>query len=123
MDRAFELAEEALNAGEVPVGCVFVYDGKVIACGRNEVSFHLSFTCCALRDRGTVVVFSSRNDRFGGCGSVMSVNNDDSLRPPLSCEFDMQSDRSINLLKKFFEQENLNAPEEKRIKKTNRCQF
>lgn len=45
MNRAFELAEEALDAGEVPVGCVFVYDGQVIACGRNEVKCHLSFIC------------------------------------------------------------------------------
>lgn len=38
MEMAFSLASEALKAGEVPVGCVFVYRGAVIASGRNEVT-------------------------------------------------------------------------------------
>ncbi|TPP58400.1 tRNA specific adenosine deaminase [Fasciola gigantica] len=38
MELAFVLASEALKAGEVPVGCVFVYQGMAIACGRNEVN-------------------------------------------------------------------------------------
>ncbi|KAF8562744.1 hypothetical protein P879_12040 [Paragonimus westermani] len=38
MDMAFELAVEALEAGEVPVGCVFVYQGTIIAKARNEVN-------------------------------------------------------------------------------------
>jgi tRNA-specific adenosine deaminase 2 len=38
MDEALDLATEALEAGEVPVGCVFVYNGEVIAKGRNTVN-------------------------------------------------------------------------------------
>lgn len=38
MERTFDLAEEALKSGEVPVGCLLVYDGKEIAVGRNEVN-------------------------------------------------------------------------------------
>ncbi|KAL6738824.1 hypothetical protein Aduo_012329 [Ancylostoma duodenale] len=38
MERAFELAEEALANNEVPVGCVFTYQGREVACGRNEVN-------------------------------------------------------------------------------------
>ncbi|CAJ0602512.1 unnamed protein product [Cylicocyclus nassatus] len=38
MERAFELAEEALNDNEVPVGCVFMYQGKEIGSGRNEIN-------------------------------------------------------------------------------------
>ncbi|CAH8598228.1 unnamed protein product [Schistosoma haematobium] len=38
MDIAFELACEALKCNEVPVGCAFVYNGEVIASGRNEVN-------------------------------------------------------------------------------------
>lgn len=37
MEKAFELAEEALKAAEVPVGCAFLYKGEVVASGRNEV--------------------------------------------------------------------------------------
>lgn len=37
MDRALELAREALAAGEVPVGCVIVWeDGTVVGEGRNR---------------------------------------------------------------------------------------
>ena len=36
MDIALALAREAAQAGEVPVGCVIVRDGEVIAKGRNR---------------------------------------------------------------------------------------
>ena len=35
MSMALELAQEAYEAGEVPVGCVIVRDGEVIGRGRN----------------------------------------------------------------------------------------
>jgi len=38
MRAALDLASEALKAGEVPVGCVFVYSGKIVGCGRNRVN-------------------------------------------------------------------------------------
>ena len=36
MSQALELAREAADAGEVPVGCVIVRDGAVIGRGRNR---------------------------------------------------------------------------------------
>ena len=36
MDRALELAKEAAAEGEVPVGCVIVRKGKIVAEGRNR---------------------------------------------------------------------------------------
>ncbi|MBQ5761160.1 MAG: nucleoside deaminase [Clostridia bacterium] len=36
MQMALELAREAYDAGEVPVGCVVVCDGKVVGRGRNR---------------------------------------------------------------------------------------
>ena len=36
MGLALELAREAADAGEVPVGCVIVRDGAVIGRGRNR---------------------------------------------------------------------------------------
>lgn len=36
MERALELAREAAEHGEVPVGCVIVHDGKIIGQGRNQ---------------------------------------------------------------------------------------
>ncbi|KAF9257773.1 cytidine deaminase-like protein [Marasmius fiardii PR-910] len=38
MREAIQMAEEALSSGEVPVGCVFVRDGKVIAKARNRTN-------------------------------------------------------------------------------------
>lgn len=38
MDRAFELAFEALEAKEVPVGCVIIYENETIGEGRNRVN-------------------------------------------------------------------------------------
>ena len=36
MQLALQLAEQALNAGEFPVGCIMVHDGRVIAAGRRQ---------------------------------------------------------------------------------------
>ena len=36
MNQALELAREAAAAGEVPVGCVIVRDGKIVGRGRNR---------------------------------------------------------------------------------------
>jgi tRNA-specific adenosine deaminase 2 len=38
MEKSFEYAEEAMRNGEVPVGCIIVYEDTVIANGRNEVN-------------------------------------------------------------------------------------
>ena len=38
MEIAFKQAQEAQEAGEVPIGCCFVTDNEVIATGRNEVN-------------------------------------------------------------------------------------
>ncbi|ORX74510.1 cytidine deaminase-like protein [Linderina pennispora] len=38
MAEALDMAEEALQTSEVPVGCVFVHSGKVVGRGRNETN-------------------------------------------------------------------------------------
>ncbi|XP_006035373.1 tRNA-specific adenosine deaminase 2 [Alligator sinensis] len=38
MDRALRMAKEALENGEVPVGCLMVYKNEILAMGRNEVN-------------------------------------------------------------------------------------
>ena len=44
MECAFEMAQRALDCGEVPVGCVVVRGGEVIASGCNEVNRTLNAT-------------------------------------------------------------------------------
>ncbi|KAI8806339.1 cytidine deaminase-like protein [Cladochytrium replicatum] len=43
-NKVFTQAEEAFNVGEVPVGCVIVQDGRVIARGRNRTNEMLDGT-------------------------------------------------------------------------------
>lgn len=51
MDEAFKEAREALSFGEVPVGCVFIYNDKIVARGGNQVNLtknatrHAEFVC------------------------------------------------------------------------------
>ncbi|KAG9493595.1 hypothetical protein GDO78_001470 [Eleutherodactylus coqui] len=38
MDKAFQMAQDALDNGEVPVGCLMVHDNQIVGRGRNEVN-------------------------------------------------------------------------------------
>jgi len=192
MHAALDLANEALKAGEVPVGCVFVYNSQIVGCGRNCVNatrnatrhaemvaidnlrkrfcdiavdnaeeklptsgawqenersagnfdhrndtalsrltasdiFHLStlyVTCepcimCAAALRilhVPTVIYGCVNERFGGCGSVVSIATDKlpSLGPELICLRGPFAEQSIDLLKTFYKGENPNAPQPKR---------
>ncbi|KAK1888757.1 tRNA-specific adenosine deaminase 2 [Dissostichus eleginoides] len=98
MSSAFDMAREALQNGEVPVGCLLVYNHEVVGKGRNEVNetknatrhaemvaldqlqdwcrrSNLDVRCVC--EQLPVVVFGCRNDRFGGCGSVLDVASAD----------------------------------------------
>lgn len=144
---------------EVPIGCVFVHNNKIIASNRNRTTELCSGTahaellamkeiltthppiflkecsvyvtvepcimCChALRMMGVKsVVFACRNDRFGGCGSILNIHTDDmntnecngddinTMLDKLKCEMDdsKQLD-AIMLLRRFYMTENANAP-------------
>ncbi|XP_026561393.1 tRNA-specific adenosine deaminase 2 isoform X1 [Pseudonaja textilis] len=38
MDKAVDMAKDALENGEVPVGCLMVYNNEIVGKGRNEVN-------------------------------------------------------------------------------------
>ncbi|CAF5001430.1 unnamed protein product [Rotaria magnacalcarata] len=69
----------------------------------------------ALRLAGiTKVVYGCSNDRFGGCGSVLDIAQDsmpDTL--PLECTSGIESDEAMRLLKAFYMNTNINAPNPK----------
>ncbi|KAG7508346.1 tRNA-specific adenosine deaminase 2 [Solea senegalensis] len=141
MSNAFDTAKDALENGEVPVGCLMVYDDHVIARGRNEVNESKNATRHAemvaldqLLDwcrhsnvdaRGVglyvtvsqipVVVFGCSNDRFGGCGSVLDVSsvNLPETGTPFKCVSGHRADEAVEMLKTFYKQENPNAPKPK----------
>jgi len=128
MCMALDAANAALHSKEVPVGCVYVRNGTVIAMGANEtnrdkngtrhaeiVAFDKILKECgvdrsdireymadvvlfvtvepcimcaaALRQMGIIhVVYGCGNERFGGCGSVLSV---DTVVPPYKTCIDL----------------------------------
>lgn len=144
----FDLAREALEVGEVPVGCVFVWkseNGKeeIVAQGRNRVNEkknatrHAEMECfdqvyefCKSRELSAGDVFSNitihvtcepcimcarairmlriprvyygcSNERFGGCGSVLSVHDAEGItEPAVECIKGWLDERlAIDLLK------------------------
>ncbi|XP_060075863.1 tRNA-specific adenosine deaminase 2-like [Ylistrum balloti] len=71
----------------------------------------------ALRQVGIpLVVYGCANDRFGGCGSVLSVNMDElpALGPSFQCISGVMGDKAVAMLKDFYRLENTNAPDGKR---------
>ena len=59
------------------------------------------------------VVFGCGNDRFGGCGSVLSLHNDMPNRQ-FECRSGLLGAEAIALLQTFYERGNVLAPEAKR---------
>ncbi|EFJ20055.1 hypothetical protein SELMODRAFT_109716, partial [Selaginella moellendorffii] len=149
-------ARQALNRLEVPVGCVIVENGRVIASGSNrtnetrnatrhaemeaidmllprwECSSHEDFskrfagcelyvTCepcimcaAALSLLGIGKVFyGCKNDRFGGCGSILSLHSNGVGHSPESaggmtypCVGGIMAEEAIGLFREFYEQGN-----------------
>ncbi|OMJ28118.1 tRNA-specific adenosine deaminase 2 [Smittium culicis] len=173
MKEAFKHAKEAYDVGEVPVGCVLVHKGIVIASGRNKTNetknatIHAEFVAInqimqnnglndllqckqkvnfledvicyvtvepcimcsyALRILGISKVFyGCKNDRFGGCGSVLNISSDCTKTiisiisdvPQYETYPGLLNDDAIFLLRKFYLKENTNAPQpQKKLKRS-----
>lgn len=157
MDCAFDMARDALKNGEVPVGCLMVYNDQVVGKGRNEVNetknatrhaemvaldqlldfcnrsnLDVSSVCARTALYVTVepcimcaaalrllniplVVYGCRNERFGGCGSVLDVSSADlpHTGTPFKCVSGHRAEEAVEMLKAFYKQENPNAPKPK----------
>ncbi|XP_016888997.1 tRNA-specific adenosine deaminase 2 isoform X2 [Cynoglossus semilaevis] len=154
MNEAFNMAKEALEKGEVPVGCLMVYNSEVVGKGRNEVNESKNATrhaemvsvdqlldwcghrdldvksvcertvlyvtvepcvmcAAALRLLLSSVVFGCRNDRFGGCGSVLDVSSADlpQTGTKFQCVSGHRAEEAVEMLKTFYKQENPNGEE------------
>ncbi|KMZ74585.1 tRNA-specific adenosine deaminase [Zostera marina] len=162
MELALQQAKYALENLEVPVGCVIVENGKVIASGSNRTNAFrnatrhaemeaidillkewqenelsqlqiaekfskcvLYVTCepcimcaTALSILGIgEVYFGCPNDKFGGCGSVLSLQDRHSYKgsqvpeeKSFKCSGGVMSLEAVALLRSFYEQGNPNAP-------------
>nr|XP_040017068.1 tRNA-specific adenosine deaminase 2 [Gasterosteus aculeatus aculeatus] len=158
MSCAFDMAKDALQNGEVPVGCLMVYADEVVGKGRNEVNetknatrhaemvaldqlldwcrrgnLEVSGVCqqtalyvtvepcvmCAAALRLLhipVVAYGCRNERFGGCGSVLDVSSAHlpETGTAFKCVPGHRAEEAVEMLKSFYKQENPNAPKPKR---------
>ncbi|KAF1815145.1 cytidine deaminase-like protein [Eremomyces bilateralis CBS 781.70] len=71
----------------------------------------------ALRQYGVKkVYFGCHNDRFGGTGSVLEIHSDPSIDPPLEVRGGLYREEAIMLLRRFYVQENVKAPDPKQKK-------
>ncbi|KAI4873303.1 hypothetical protein NFI96_011824 [Prochilodus magdalenae] len=157
MAKAFGMARDALENGEVPVGCLMVYKDEILGKGRNEVNETKNATrhaemvaldqvleWCRLRQLDSkevctqtvlyvtvepcimcaaalrllhipLVVYGCKNDRFGGCGSVLDISSDDLPHTGTSfkCISGHRAEEAVEMLKTFYKQENPNAPKPK----------
>ncbi|KAJ8906237.1 hypothetical protein NDN08_002731 [Rhodosorus marinus] len=158
MPVALQEGHEAIERGEVPIGCVYVSsDGIELARGSNRcnemrdgtrhaelvayeqmvlrmgtarvreefsrgvdlyVTCEPCIMCCAALALLKVrhVVFGCKNEKFGGCGSVRAIHESRSTRIPgiVSVKGGVFAEEAIEMLQKFYTQENLNAPEPKK---------
>ncbi|CAH1785087.1 unnamed protein product [Owenia fusiformis] len=66
-----------------------------------------------------LVVYGCANERFGGCGSVLSIHSDKlpNQGPAFKCISGVFQEEAVKLLKDFYKGENINAPDSKRKKK------
>ncbi|KAK2661365.1 hypothetical protein Ddye_007898 [Dipteronia dyeriana] len=170
MELAIKQAKLALDCLEVPVGCVILKGGKVIAAGRNrtnktrnatrhaemeaidvllekwqqkdglsQLEVNEKFSKCtlyvtcepcimcaaALSIVGVQeVYFGCTNDKFGGCGSILSLHSSSSIpshnggsggsevvRPKgFKCTGGIMASEAVSLFRSFYEQGNPNAP-------------
>ncbi|XP_020174478.1 tRNA-specific adenosine deaminase TAD2 isoform X3 [Aegilops tauschii subsp. strangulata] len=165
MELALDQAKFALDNLEVPVGCVIVEDGKVIASGSNRTnatrnatrhaemeaidillqewqSIGLDQTLVADKFAGCdlyvtcepcimcasalsilgirEVYYGCPNDKFGGCGSVMSLHeslssddltgSQDTRSRGFKCTGGIMAEEAVAVFRNFYEQGNPNAP-------------
>lgn len=157
-ERAFKLAEQALESGEVPIGCVFVYENQIIGEGRNRtnefkngtkhaeieaidevlewfkinkldqekqlksiwssIDLYVTVEPCVMCARILrnlnlrAVYYGCKNERFGGCGSVMNIHEIESIKEPILKVYNerLNGNRAIFMLQTFYSGENPNAP-------------
>ncbi|KAI8130775.1 tRNA-specific adenosine deaminase 2 [Lucilia cuprina] len=118
MEDAFAEARLALSAGEVPVGCVFIYNDTIIARGGNQVNATKNATLvtvepcimcsAALHDlRVKEIIYGCSNDRFGG-KTVVDVKQ--VMGYCLNIKGGLRADEAMELLKDFYKGENPSAP-------------
>lgn len=67
------------------------------------------------------VFFGCKNDRFGGCGSLLNLHKPDALPSTKHHGFEIiggiHEEEAVKLLQSFYNRENFHAPDHKRKRK------
>jgi tRNA-specific adenosine deaminase 2 len=67
------------------------------------------------------VYFGCHNDRFGGCGSILSLHKPDAFVVKQHTGYQIESgileEEAVALLRSFYDRENFHAPDDKRKRK------
>uniref|UniRef100_A0A672PVE5 Adenosine deaminase tRNA specific 2 n=1 Tax=Sinocyclocheilus grahami TaxID=75366 RepID=A0A672PVE5_SINGR len=140
MSKAFDMALKALENGEVPVGCLkatrhaemvaldqvldwcrFREKDPIEVCEQTVlyVTVEPCITCATalrlLHRHIPLVVYGCKNERFGGCGSVLDISSDHLPHTGTSfkCIAGYRAEEAVEMLKTLYKQEHPNAPKPK----------
>ena len=116
MKQAIEQAKKALAIGEVPIGCVIVYDGKVIGRGYNRrmtdknTLSHAELNAIKKASKKLAIVqarikkvyIGCMNPKAGCAGSIMNLLQVDKFNHQVEIESGIMKEECSTLLKDFF---------------------
>nr|KAF6340868.1 adenosine deaminase tRNA specific 2 [Myotis myotis] len=140
MEEAMQMAKEALENIEVPVGCLMVYNNEVVGKGRNEVNqtknatrhaemvaIDQALAWCRGSGRSPAAVFERTVlyvtvEPCIMCAAALRLMNIASADlpntgRPFQCIPGYRAEEAVEMLKNFYKQENPNAPKSKVRKK------
>ena len=128
MRAAIKQAQKAYEKSEVPIGCVIVHDGKIIARGYNRRNTdkstlaHAEITAirpmCAgaiVQARITECVIGCMNPKAGCAGSVTNLLEMDGFNHKVIVRRGILEEECSNMLKTFFRELRVRDAERKRI--------
>ncbi|KAJ9689310.1 hypothetical protein PVL29_014808 [Vitis rotundifolia] len=126
MELAIQQAKLALDSLEVPVGCVIVEDGKLIATGRNRTTETRNATRHAEMEAIDVLLEQWQKnglsklevaENFSKCSlyvtcepCIMCAASLSILVKGFKCTGGIMATEAVSLLQRFYEQGNPNAP-------------
>lgn len=138
MNEAYKEALKAYKMGEVPIGCIIVYNNKIISRAYNRRNIEKSVlkhaeliaieeACKVLQDwrlenctifvtvepcamcagailqsRIDTVVFSAKNEKFGCCGSILNILDNNNFNHKVKIIEGVLLEECSTLIKNFF---------------------
>ena len=117
MKAALKQAEKAIAIGEVPIGAVIVYEGKIIARGYNRRNTdkttlaHAEITCIRKAQMCAGAIIQSRIDRVvigttspkSGCGgTLLNILQNPDFNHQAEVLYDVMREECTEILQRFF---------------------